>query len=97
MCLFVEVADRGSLTQTAGPLGRSVAMLSRDLTAIEDWFGARLLHRSTRKISLTDAGMSGWRPCASIAADLRADPVFLCFLRPYSALLWACDCMLTGS
>jgi len=71
MCLFVEVADRGRLTQTAGPLGGSVAMLSRDLTAIEDWFGARLLHRSTRKISLTDAGMSGWRDGGLAPASLQ--------------------------
>lgn len=69
VCLFVEVADRGSLTQTAGPLGGSVAMLCRDLTAIEDWFGARLLYRSTSKISLTDAGMPGCR--AGVMAALR--------------------------
>ncbi|WP_335338583.1 helix-turn-helix domain-containing protein [Paucibacter sp. KCTC 42545] len=46
-------------------------MLSRDLTAIEDWFGARLLHRSTSKISLTDAGMSGWRDGGLAPASLQ--------------------------
>jgi DNA-binding transcriptional LysR family regulator len=64
--VFVEVVDRGSLTQTAERLDMSAAMVSRYLVAIEDWFGARLLHRTTRKISLTDAGMAALPSCRQL-------------------------------
>lgn len=61
--VFVEVADRLSLTQTAEHLEMSTAMVSRYLAAAEDWFDARLLHRTTRKISLTDAGLAALPAC----------------------------------
>jgi len=61
--VFVEVADRGSLTQTAEHLEMSTAMVSRYLAAVEDWFDARLLHRTTRKVSLTDAGQAALPAC----------------------------------
>ncbi len=61
--VFVEVADRSSLTQAAERLDMSVAMVSRNLTAIEAWFGARLFHRTTRKVSLTDAGLAALPAC----------------------------------
>lgn len=61
--VFVEVADRGSLTQAAESLEMSTAMVSRYLAAIEAWFGARLLHRTTRKLSLTDAGLAALPSC----------------------------------
>ena len=61
--VFVEVADRGSLTQTAEHLEMSAAMVSRYLAAVEDWFDARLLHRTTRKVSLTDAGLAALPAC----------------------------------
>ncbi len=61
--VFVEVANRGSLTQTGEHLDMSAAMVSRYLAAIEDWFDARLLHRTTRKVSLTDAGMAALPTC----------------------------------
>jgi DNA-binding transcriptional LysR family regulator len=64
--VFVEVADRGSLTQTAEHLEMSAAMVSRYLAAVEDWFGARLLHRTTRKVSLTDAGFAALPACRQL-------------------------------
>ena len=64
--VFVEVADRGSLTQTAEHLEMSAAMVSRYLAAVEDWFGARLLHRTTRKVSLTDAGFAALPSCRQL-------------------------------
>ena len=60
--VFVEVADCGSLTQTAQRLDMSPAMVSRYLAAAEDWLGARLLHRTTRRVSLTDAGEAALAP-----------------------------------
>lgn len=64
--VFVEVADRGSLTQTADHLEMSAAMVSRYLAAVETWFGARLLHRTTRKVSLTDAGLATLPACRQL-------------------------------
>lgn len=56
MQVFVEVADQGSLTAAADKLDMSRAMVSRYLAELEQWVGARLLHRTTRKLSLTSAG-----------------------------------------
>ena len=75
MRVFIEVADRGSLTQAAEQLEMSTAMVSRYLTAIEAWFDARLLHRTTRKVSLTDAGVAALPSCRQmleIADEARA-------------------------
>ncbi|GAA5171812.1 LysR family transcriptional regulator [Viridibacterium curvum] len=72
--VFVEVADRASLTQAAEQLEMSAAMVSRYLAAIEGWFGARLLHRTTRKVSLTDAGLAALPACRQmleIAEDVQ--------------------------
>ncbi|SDI64848.1 DNA-binding transcriptional regulator, LysR family [Pseudomonas flavescens] len=54
--VFVEVVDRGSQTAAADHLDLSRAMVSRYLAALEGWVGARLLHRTTRKLSLTQVG-----------------------------------------
>lgn len=70
--VFVEVAARGSLTQTAESLEMSAAMVSRYLAAVEDWLGARLLHRTTRKVSLTDAGFAALPVCRQML-ELAAD------------------------
>jgi DNA-binding transcriptional LysR family regulator len=64
--VFVEVADRGSLTQAAEHLDMSAAMVSRYLAAVEGWLGARLLHRTTRKLSLTDAGLAALPSCRQL-------------------------------
>jgi DNA-binding transcriptional LysR family regulator len=61
--VFVEIANRGSLTQAAERLDMSSAMVSRYLAAAEDWLGARLLHRTTRRVSLTDAGQTAIVAC----------------------------------
>lgn len=63
MRVFVEVADRGSLTQAAEHLGLSRAMVSRYLASIEQWLGTRLLHRTTRRVSLSDAGEQALARC----------------------------------
>jgi DNA-binding transcriptional LysR family regulator len=73
--VFVEVADCGSLTQTAQRLDMSAAMVSRYLAAAEDWLGARLLHRTTRRVSLTDAGeaaLATSRQMLGMAEDVAA-------------------------
>ena len=70
--VFVEVADRQSLTAAAEQLQMSTAMVSRYLVAMESWFGARLLHRTTRKVTLTDAGVAAMPACRQLL-ELAAD------------------------
>ncbi|MES2070598.1 MAG: LysR family transcriptional regulator [Pseudomonadota bacterium] len=66
MQVFVEVAECGSMTAAAAQLDMSRAMVSRYLESLEDWLGARLLHRTTRHISLTDAGLESLDRCRSL-------------------------------
>lgn len=64
--VFVTVVDHGSLTQAAEQLDMSTAMVSRYLAALEDWLDARLLHRTTRRIGLTEAGQSALPTCRQL-------------------------------
>ncbi|WP_326533757.1 LysR family transcriptional regulator [Pseudorhodoferax sp.] len=56
MRVFSEVVTRGSFTAAANTLGMSRAMVTRHIGELERWLGARLLQRSTRRLSLTEAG-----------------------------------------
>ncbi len=72
---FVEIADQGSLTRAAASLDLSRAMVSRHLESLERWLGARLLHRTTRRVSLSAAGeeaLPRLRQMLELAADLQA-------------------------
>ena len=53
---FREVAARGSFSRAATALGMSKANVSKYVAQLEERFGVRLLNRSTRSVSLTDAG-----------------------------------------
>lgn len=58
MQVFVEVASSGSFSATADKLEMSRAMVTRYVGELERWLGARLLQRTTRSVTLTDAGES---------------------------------------
>lgn len=58
MQVFVEVARSGSFSATADKLDMSRAMVTRYVSTLEQWLGARLLQRTTRSVTLTDAGES---------------------------------------
>lgn len=53
---FVAVAERRSFVRAAEHLGVARSTLSQNLRALEERLGARLLHRTTRSVSLTEAG-----------------------------------------
>ena len=53
---FREVAQQGSFSRAAAKLGMSKATVSKYIAELEERFGVRLLNRSTRSVSLTDAG-----------------------------------------
>ena len=61
--VFVAIVERGSLSAAADGLDMSRAMVTRYLAQMEDWSGARLLHRTTRRIGLTPAGEATLARC----------------------------------
>jgi DNA-binding transcriptional LysR family regulator len=56
MRVFVRVAETGGFSTVARELGTSQPTVSRIVAALEEHLGARLLHRSTRAVTLTDDG-----------------------------------------
>lgn len=54
--LFVAVADEGSLAAAGRRLSISPAMVSKRIARLEERLGAKLMHRTTRRLSLTAAG-----------------------------------------
>jgi DNA-binding transcriptional LysR family regulator len=70
MTVFVAVVDHNSLIRAADALGTSGAAVSRQIAALEDHVGARLLHRTTRRMSLTDAGQDYFNRAKQILSDV---------------------------
>jgi DNA-binding transcriptional LysR family regulator len=56
IAVFVRVVERGSFTTAAEDLSLSRAAISKYISRLEERLGARLLHRTTRRLSLTEAG-----------------------------------------
>lgn len=56
IAVFLEIAERGSLTAAAGSLGKSLPTVVRVLAQLERRLGVRLFHRTTRRIALTEEG-----------------------------------------
>lgn len=56
IAVFVQVVDSGSFTAAAERLQLSKSVISKYVTRLEDRLGARLLNRTTRRLSLTEAG-----------------------------------------
>jgi DNA-binding transcriptional LysR family regulator len=71
MTTFVRIAEMGSITRAARSLGLSLPMASRHLRWLEQELGTALVHRTTRQLHLTDAGLDdakqALRPGPSLA------------------------------
>jgi len=67
---FVSIVDAGSLSRASRRSGLAVSAVSKRLKDLELRTGATLINRSTRKLSLTDAGRDFYYRCKQIIADL---------------------------
>ena len=72
IALFIEVAKKESFTQAARALGVSKSHLSSTISELEKSLGVSLLTRTTRKVTLTEAGDRYYRKCIAAFADLSA-------------------------
>lgn len=70
MSVFVAVADLRGFAQAARRLGLSAPAVTRLIAALEERVGARLLQRTTRKVTLTDAGVRYLERARRILADV---------------------------
>lgn len=66
MNLFVRVAELGSFAAAAGQLGTARSVVTRQIAALEEHLGIKLMIRSTRKLSLTSAGSAYLEKCRVI-------------------------------
>jgi DNA-binding transcriptional LysR family regulator len=67
---FVQVFDAGGFSSAARQHGRSKALLSKYVTDLEDYLGVRLMNRTTRKLSLTEAGEAYYREASQLLQQL---------------------------
>jgi DNA-binding transcriptional LysR family regulator len=73
---FVRVVDSGGFSAAGRKLNMSTTMVSNHVQALEERLGARLLNRTTRKVSLTDIGKTYYDRCTQILADIeQADDI----------------------
>src|SRR6266567_4753136 len=75
LVLFLRIVEKGGLAPAGRELGLSPASVSERLAALERYYGAALLHRTTRAVSLTDEGrllVQGARRLLAEADDLEA-------------------------
>ena len=73
---FVRVVDAGGFSAAGRKLNMSTTMVSNHVQALEERLGARLLNRTTRKVSLTEVGKAYYERCTQILADIeQADDI----------------------
>ncbi len=87
---YNRICELGSLSAAARSLGISRPMVSRYLDEMEKWAGARLIHRSTRRLTLTPAGekiLEKTQQLASLSQDIEGDATRL---TPSGTLRIAC-------
>ena len=70
MLVFVRVVERGSFSAAARALGMTTSAISKRIAALERKLRTRLVHRTTRKLSTTDAGRALYDRLRRMFADL---------------------------
>src|ERR1700709_1986874 len=70
LTVFGSVVESGGFSAAARRLNMSVTMVSNHVQSLEDRLGARLLNRTTRKVSLTEIGKAYYERCIQILSDM---------------------------
>lgn len=70
LMIFMRSAQSGSFSEAARQLGMAPSAVSRAVLRLEDELGARLLQRTTRNLTLTEAGNRFYERCQHILSDL---------------------------
>ncbi|MGZ8068337.1 LysR substrate-binding domain-containing protein [Aeromonas salmonicida] len=68
--ILVRIVDKGSFTGAAQDLGMTKATVSRRIAELEQRLGVRLLYRSTRQLTLTEAGEQYYLRCSKAVDEL---------------------------
>lgn len=80
MSSFVAVVEQGSFTKAADMLGQTKSAVSKHVTKLEERLGVKLLNRTTRKLSLTDAGQNYYEKASAIIEQAEeAEAEITCF------------------
>jgi DNA-binding transcriptional LysR family regulator len=70
--VFAKVAAAGSFSAAARAMGMSQTMVTKHIAALETRLGAKLFHRTTRRLSITEAGRSYLESSERILAEVEA-------------------------
>ncbi|WP_019140018.1 LysR family transcriptional regulator [Noviherbaspirillum massiliense] len=72
MMTFAKVVETRSFSAAAQALGTSKSLVSKHVSNLESALGVKLLHRTTRRMSLTEVGAAYHEHCARIAQEIAA-------------------------
>ena len=70
MEIFVRVAELASFTKAADSMGMPKASISTSVQQLESLLGTRLLHRTTRKVQMTQDGQALYERCKDLLSDV---------------------------
>ncbi len=84
MKLFVRVAERESFSRAAEDIGLPKGSVSRQIQALEHQLGIRLLHRTTRRVQLTQDGMVYYERAKDLLSNWMNWRVFSSLIPPVS-------------
>jgi DNA-binding transcriptional LysR family regulator len=70
LVIFAKVVETHSFTAAGQALGLPKSTVSRKIAQLEERLGVRLLHRTTRKLSLSEVGAAFYERCARISSEI---------------------------
>lgn len=79
--IFAAVVEAGTMTGAAKALGMTPSAVSQHISQLEALLGLTLLHRSTRRLNLTEAGEVVWQGCQSLQQTLNQTELRLAEVR----------------
>ncbi|WP_076538309.1 LysR family transcriptional regulator [Shewanella sp. UCD-KL21] len=90
--IFTQVIELGSFSLAAEKTGHSTSYVSKTVTKLEQRLNTRLLHRSTRSLSLTAEGKLFYQQCQQMVADAQAaiNMIDSSLMTPYGTLKISC-------